>query len=364
MIHPSLASAVFLSTVLATLPAQQSGNQNRDYTINGFGAGQPSLVQSSAVAGGSVANSYATLDSNAPVAWVASSAANVGWYVSPWNSVDIGPTPLLVLGNGAQPGHPFASFFRTNGAGTLAFPTPVPASLASQAWYFAMSHLAASSPEGFWVSQTHLVSFSPDPNLGTSSPAPNPAAQNLTLTDDSFAAVTLGFPFTFYGTARTSGFVGSNGYLTFGTGDSSFTESVASFTAGAARIAAWWDDLNPGSGGTVRWYTDGAGSAEASWNAVPEFVSTGANSFKITLVAGVFIAFDYGTMSALDGLAGLSPGGSLAAAQALNLSAAPSQIGPGVTAPYEIFTGAPPNDLAGYQVVFLLDGSGNPTAQF
>ena len=42
-------------------------------------------------------------------------------------------------------------------------------------------------------------------------------------------------------------FVGTNGYITFGSGDSNYTESVAAFNT-HARISAFFDDLIGGGG--------------------------------------------------------------------------------------------------------------------
>ena len=42
--------------------------------------------------------------------------------------------------------------------------------------------------------------------------------------DDTYTEVQLGFPFSFYGTTYTSAFVSSNGFLSFGSGNSSFLQ--------------------------------------------------------------------------------------------------------------------------------------------
>jgi Malectin domain/Carboxypeptidase regulatory-like domain/Kelch motif/Viral BACON domain len=62
--------------------------------------------------------------------------------------------------------------------------------------------------------------------------------------DDSFAPVTLPFPFSFYGQTYTSGNVCTNGFITFGTGTCPFTNS--SIPSGATpnnAIYPFWDDL-------------------------------------------------------------------------------------------------------------------------
>ncbi|MDP4945685.1 MAG: hypothetical protein NWQ48_09245, partial [Alishewanella sp.] len=70
----------------------------------------------------------------------------------------------------------------------------------------------------------------------------------INLSDDSFSEQTIGFDFTFFGQTYNSVFVGSNGYLTFGSGNTDFTESVSEFLDEQARIAVW-DDFDPATGG-------------------------------------------------------------------------------------------------------------------
>jgi uncharacterized protein YegL len=68
--------------------------------------------------------------------------------------------------------------------------------------------------------------------------------------NDTFTQIAIGFPFQFYGVTHTQMFVGSNGLLSFGSGNS--TGSNAIIPNGSTpnnSIYALWDDLNP-SGGT------------------------------------------------------------------------------------------------------------------
>ncbi len=130
----------------------------------------------------------------------------------------------------------------------------------------------------------------------------------LSLSDDSFAAVSLDFAFPFFGTRYNEMFVGSNGFITFGSGDSNFTESVSSFLNSQPRIAGFWDDLNPGAGGIVD-ATGDANSMVVSFTGVPEFFADGANTFSITLFSSGNIDFTFGSMTSNDGIVGVSPGG-------------------------------------------------------
>ncbi len=171
----------------------------------------------------------------------------------------------------------------------------------------------------------------------------------LDLGDDDSEEVPLGFGFPFQGTTYTSVFVNSNGNLTFGSGNTDFTESVAELLSGPPRIAALWDDLSPNNGGTVIVSGD-ASSWTVEFQGVPEFSSTGANSFAITLGSDGSVAIAYGAVSALDGLAGVSEGGGTADPGATDLSAAASLSAAGTT--YQLFTTGNPFDLQGLTLDF------------
>jgi hypothetical protein len=77
----------------------------------------------------------------------------------------------------------------------------------------------------------------------------------VTLTDDSYTVtpVALGFTFPFYGVGYTDLYIGSNGVIGFS------PDFLASLTNNPMPtpvipnnlIAAFWDDLNPGAGGTI-----------------------------------------------------------------------------------------------------------------
>lgn len=172
----------------------------------------------------------------------------------------------------------------------------------------------------------------------------------LTLGDDSSVQVTLPFTFTFQGQTYADVFVNANGNLTFGSGDTDFSESVAEFLNDQPRIAPLWDDLSPNNGGLV--IVDGnAGSWTVSFVGVPEFVSTGSNTFSVTLQPSGQVTIAYGAVSALDGLAGVSPGGGAADPGESDLSSSGSWPVAGVT--YELFNAAGPFDLSGMTLLFL-----------
>lgn len=120
----------------------------------------------------------------------------------------------------------------------------------------------------------------------------------LSLSDDSISGdLPLGFAFSFYGTDFTTVKVCSNGFL-------SFTSSVSYYTndpipdAGDPNnlIAPYWDDLNPASGGTVYYYADAANSRFiVEWDAVVHYGTSDPQTFQVILNADGTILFQYAT---------------------------------------------------------------------
>jgi hypothetical protein len=130
----------------------------------------------------------------------------------------------------------------------------------------------------------------------------------LTLSDDSFAQVTLGGGATvsLYGVSYSSFYVGSNGYITFNTGDSNYTEGLAAHF-NQPRISALFDDLNPAQGGTVSW-KQLPDRVAVTWLNVTEYGAGNQNTFQIELLFNGQIYINYLAIAATDGLAGLSRG--------------------------------------------------------
>ncbi len=159
------------------------------------------------------------------------------------------------------------------------------------------------TPDGstnfYSVCRETVTRFPTDPAGGTA----------VTLTDDSFIQVTL--PGTdsvaIYNRRTNVFFIGSNGYLTMGSGDTAWSETLSDHF-NRPRVSALFDDLYPPSGGTISWKRL-TNRVAVTWLAVPEIESaTRINSFQIEMFFDGRIRLTYLGIKATDGLAGLSAG--------------------------------------------------------
>ncbi len=129
--------------------------------------------------------------------------------------------------------------------------------------------------------------------------------------DDGNALVTLsgGASVKLYGVSYGSFYVTTNGYLTFTAGETAYLESLATHFA-APRVAALFDDLTAGAGGSVSWKQLGDRVA-VTWLNIPEYNTTNQNTIQIEMYFDGRISLNYLSVAATDGLAGLSDGSGL-----------------------------------------------------
>jgi hypothetical protein len=124
----------------------------------------------------------------------------------------------------------------------------------------------------------------------------------LTNQDDASVSIPIGFTFPLYGVGATTVFVSSNGLLTFGTGNTAFTNADLTTTPAQASIAPFWDDLHTegdDAGANVFFQVSGSGPNQhltIQWNEI-RFFSGGAEGDTITFQAQLFadgrIMFNY-----------------------------------------------------------------------
>lgn len=139
-------------------------------------------------------------------------------------------------------------------------------------------------------------------------PTSTTGATSLTMSDDTSAQVTLtgGAQVKLFGVTYSSFFVGSNGYVTFGTGDDTWEESAAAHFD-RPRISALFDDLFP-TGNKVTW-KQVADRVAVTWSNVREYGTSNSNSLQIEMFFDGRIRITHLAVAATDGLIGLSAGG-------------------------------------------------------
>ena len=154
--------------------------------------------------------------------------------------------------------------------------------------------------------------------------------------------------------------VGSNGYVTFGTADSSDTPTASAMSSGPQRIALGWRDLDPTAGGRVTVAESPAGEVCIEYFRVPIMAAVPgtheAETFDGTITIDDEGNVDCVVTSTAPGvqLTGFSPGGAAMASSSRNLSAEASFSTVGNEAAFEIFSQDRPFDLMG--VEFGWDG--------
>jgi subtilisin family serine protease len=125
----------------------------------------------------------------------------------------------------------------------------------------------------------------------------------VTLGDDAISAdIAMGMTFPFYGTDFTSVKVCSNGFLSFTTTSSPYTNAtIPTASEPNNLLAAFWDDLDPTAGGTVYTYADAVNSRFiVEYDGVQHYDINDVGdpqTFQVILDADGTITFQYKTMT-------------------------------------------------------------------
>jgi hypothetical protein len=169
--------------------------------------------------------------------------------------------------------------------------------------------------------------------------------KRLRLADDDASEEDLAFAFPFYGTARSSAFVNSDGNLTFGEGDVATTaRSLGRVLSGAPRVAPFFADLDPSAGGGI-FVSSAPDAFTVTWCEVPDFDATGRVTAQASLLPGgaVEVRID-GSTTLEDAVVALSPGAT-GEFVAVDLSAASGAVAGGAGAVGERFAAEAALDL-------------------
>ena len=156
--------------------------------------------------------------------------------------------------------------------------------------------------------------------------------------EDSYEHGLRQFEFPFQGQLWNRVQVNSNGFVSFGRAHIDFTESVPEFLIGAPRIAALWDDLNPGVRSRIT-IDEQPDSLTVTWKDVPEYPDIGSNTFSIRMFATGDVSIEYGTTNSNDGLAGITEGDGAHDPGATDLSRVRTRTLPAHGTTYELFFG-------------------------
>ncbi len=163
-----------------------------------------------------------------------------------------------------------------------------------------------------------MITFSPIDSADVYAPCAQPigslpfssAGSTAPLGDDSSHTVALPFAFDLYGGSFTTAHIGSNGYVTFEGGDTTYSESWGAHFD-QHRISGLFDDLNPSAGGTVTYGQQGDAFV-VTWNGVAEYGTSNSNTFQIAWRENGEIVMAWLGIDVGDAIVGLSPGGGVA----------------------------------------------------
>ena len=160
-----------------------------------------------------------------------------------------------------------------------------------------LTFIPNSSNSGYMVCRQEVTEFPVDPC----------GATVINLNDDDYVAIDLGEDeIDFYGVSYDKLYVGSNGYVTFQSGDLQYQESLSEHFD-LPRIAALFDDLDPEEQGRVSAQMLNH-SVVVTFENVPEYQAGNSNNFQIEVFFAGKICITWLGIGARDGLAGLSGG--------------------------------------------------------
>ena len=164
--------------------------------------------------------------------------------------------------------------------------------------YVALTFVPDESASFYRLCRSPAAEFPTDPEGGTL----------IFLEDDNYEELILNGAarVSFFGQEYTSLFVGSNGYVTFLTGDTRYSEGLSEHFE-FPRISALFDDLSPNAGGLVSW-KQLPDRVAVTFENVPEYQESNSNSFQIELFFDGVVRVTYLETEVSDGLAGLSDG--------------------------------------------------------
>ena len=117
-----------------------------------------------------------------------------------------------------------------------------------------------------------------------------------TADDSNEGPFELGFPFYFYGNEYNAVRVSTNGFLSFTSTATSYTnQPIPSSEDPNALLAPFWDDLNPTNGGQMYYFPWGDHFV-VQYNEIPHYSGGGPETFQVVIYADGNILFNYKTV--------------------------------------------------------------------
>lgn len=163
--------------------------------------------------------------------------------------------------------------------------------------------------DGFSITfyPTENTNYSGCIQVATNLPVDPTAGTVISLSDDGSQWVDLGtLSIPFFGVSRNGFYINSNGNITFDSGDTDYSESIADHFD-QERISAFFDDMNPSSGGTV-YHQNLEDRAVVTYYEVPEYGKSTANTCQIELFEDGLIRLTWLGVVLGDAVVGLSAG--------------------------------------------------------
>jgi len=160
-----------------------------------------------------------------------------------------------------------------------------------------LTFIPEASNSGYRVCRQEVTEFPVDPC----------GATVINLNDDDYVTIELGDDvIAFMGSSYDKLYLGSNGYVTFQSGDLQYQESLSEHFE-LPRIAALFDDLDPEGQGRVSGQILNH-SVVITFENVPEYQAGNSNNFQIEVFFTGKVRMTWLGIEAQDGLAGLSQG--------------------------------------------------------
>jgi hypothetical protein len=162
-----------------------------------------------------------------------------------------------------------------------------------------VAHAATIGPDAFGYRATDEVPFVFQNISGT-------GTRVLAGTDDGAVVAPIGFDFSLYGTVYNSVGISTNGLLTFGGTNSSFSNqnlTTTAVSATSASMAPFWDDLYLVDSGTDAVYHQtfgipGLRTVIVQWNQIDRFAGTpSAATFQVMLSESGAFFFNYSSVN-------------------------------------------------------------------